>query len=64
MKEAKQGFGASVPDLPGCIAAADSRAEVPRLIHGAIEFHLDGLRQDGLPIPVPHSSPELVEVSP
>ncbi|MEI6635938.1 MAG: type II toxin-antitoxin system HicB family antitoxin [Planctomycetota bacterium] len=64
IEEAEQGFGAYVPDLPGCIAAADSRAEVPRLIHGAIEFHLDGLRQDGLPIPVPHSSPELVEVSP
>ena len=41
------GFGAYVPDLQGCIAAADSREEVTRLIHEAIEFHLDALAADG-----------------
>jgi predicted RNase H-like HicB family nuclease len=63
IEESDSGFGAYVPDLPGCIAAAATRDEVTRLIHDAIEFHLDGLRQDGLPIPAVHSSAELVDVS-
>ncbi len=56
-------YGAYVPDLPGCIAAGATRAEVMRLIQEAIEFHLDGLREDGLPIPAPASSIELIEVA-
>ena len=62
IEEGENGFGAYVPDLPGCIAAAASREEVARLIHKAIQFHLDGLAEDGLPIPLPHSSSEVVEV--
>ena len=61
IEEGESGFGAYVPDLPGCIAAAASREEVTQLIHEAIQFHLDGLAEDGLPIPVPHSSSEVVE---
>jgi predicted RNase H-like HicB family nuclease len=56
-------FGAYVPDLPGCVAAGPSRAEVTRLIHEAIQFHLEGMKEDGLPIPEPHSYGELVEAS-
>jgi predicted RNase H-like HicB family nuclease len=56
-------FGAYVPDLPGCIAAAATREEVIALIHEAIEFHLEGLRQDGRPVPAPTSSGEIVEVA-
>jgi predicted RNase H-like HicB family nuclease len=56
-------FGAYVPDLPGCVAVGDSRAEVLTLIHEAIEFHLEGLREDGQPIPPPSSSSEIVEVA-
>ena len=56
-------YGAHVPDLPGCVAAADTKAEVLRLIREAIEFHLEGLKEDGAPIPSPRSSSELVEVS-
>jgi predicted RNase H-like HicB family nuclease len=52
-----------VPDLPGCIAAADTREEVLRLIHEAIEFHVEGLREDGQPIPEASSSIEYVEVA-
>lgn len=63
IEESATGFGAYVPDLPGCIAAAATREEVTRLIHEAIEFHLEGLRQDGLPIPEVHSFPELIEVA-
>jgi len=62
IEEGESGFGAYVPDLPGCIAAAASREEVTQLIHEAIRFHLDGLAEDGLPIPLPHSSSEVVEV--
>lgn len=56
-------YGAYVPDLPGCIAAAESRAEVVTLIREAIQFHLEGLREDGLPVPEPHSTVESVEVA-
>jgi predicted RNase H-like HicB family nuclease len=55
-------FGAHVPDLPGCVAVAESRDEVLKLIQEAIEFHIEGLREDGLPIPAPLSTVELVEV--
>jgi len=57
-------FGAYVPDLPGCIAVGDTREEVLASIHEAIEFHLEGLKQDGAPIPPPTSSSEVVEVAP
>ena len=56
-------FGAYVPDLPGCVAAGETRDEVLVLIHEAIEFHLEGLREDGQPIPPPSSSSELVDVA-
>lgn len=55
-------YGAHVPDLPGCIAAGETKEEVLTLIREAIEFHLEGLKQDGQPIPVPASTSELVEV--
>ncbi len=55
-------FGAHVPDLPGCVAVGESREEVLALIREAIELHLDGMRDDGLAIPVPSSTSELVEV--
>ena len=44
-------YGAYVPDLPGCIAAAESRAEVVALIREAIEFHLETLKEEGMPVP-------------
>ncbi len=55
-------YGAYVPDLPGCVAAAETKEEVLRLIRETIEFHIEGLKEDGAPIPPPHSSSELVEV--
>lgn len=62
VEEGPRSFGAYVPDLPGCIAAGESRKEVLTLIREAIEFHLEGLREDGHPIPSPSSSSEVVEV--
>ena len=47
-------YGATVPDLPGCVAVAETLEEVETLIREAIEFHIEGLRQDGLPVPPAH----------
>jgi len=63
IEKGSKGFGAYVPDLPGCIAAAKTRDEVVRLIHDAMEFHIEGLKQDGEPVPRPASSVEFVEVA-
>ena len=56
-------YGAYVPDLPGCIAVGETRAEAMQLIREAIEFHLEGLRDEGHPVPPPTSSAELVTVT-
>jgi predicted RNase H-like HicB family nuclease len=63
IEQGETGFGAYVPDLPGCVAAADTRDEVVRLIQDAIEFHIEGLKENGEPIPVPSSSVEFVDVA-
>jgi len=55
-------WGAHVPDLPGCVAVGETRDEALRLIREAIEFHIDGLRRDGLPVPTPSSEGDFVEV--
>ncbi len=62
IEQGSSSFGAYVPDLPGCVAVGDTRVEVTQLIHEAIEFHLEGMKEDGLTIPAPHSSSELIEV--
>jgi predicted RNase H-like HicB family nuclease len=62
IEQGENSFGAHVPDLPGCVAVAETRDEVLKLIEEAIEFHIEGLREDGLPIPPPSSSVEFVEV--
>ena len=62
IEEGPESFGAYVPDLPGCIAAGETRQEVLQLIQEAIEFHLEGIKDEGASIPQPHSSGELVEV--
>ena len=63
IENAGSNFSAYVPDLPGCVAAGVTVAEVESAIREAIEFHLDGLRQDGSPIPPPSSKVEYVEVA-
>lgn len=55
-------WGAHVPDLPGCVAVGETREEVLQLIREAIELHIDGLKEDGLPVPTPSSEGEFVEV--
>jgi predicted RNase H-like HicB family nuclease len=56
-------YGAYVPDLPGCIATGDTLEETEQNIREAITFHLEGLREEGLPIPQPSSKVEYVEVA-
>lgn len=62
IEQGPESFGAYVPDLPGCIAVAESKVEVLQLIQEAIEFHLESLKEEGLSIPQPHSFSEFVEV--
>lgn len=61
IEPAGNNFSAYVPDLPGCIATGATVAEVEREIREAIRFHLDGLREDGLPIPAAASRAAYVE---
>ncbi len=56
------GWSAYAPDLPGCVAAGETRAETEGLIREAIQFHLEGLREDKQPIPEPGVWTETVEV--
>ncbi|MDH3690476.1 MAG: type II toxin-antitoxin system HicB family antitoxin [Gammaproteobacteria bacterium] len=63
IEKGETSYGAYVPDLPGCVAAGQSRDEVLRLIQEAIEFHIDGLKEDGEPIPTPTSSVEFIDVA-
>ena len=56
------GYSAYSPDLPGCIATAETKDEVQREMQDAVAFHLDGLRQEGLAIPQPHATSTYVEV--
>ena len=55
-------YGAYVPDLPGCVAVAETEEEVQQLIRDAIALHLESLREEGQPIPAPHSRSEYIEV--
>jgi len=63
IESAGSNFSAYVPDLPGCVATGATIAETEVAIREAIEFHLDGLREDGSPIPPPLSRVEYVEVA-
>lgn len=56
-------FGAYVPDLPGCVAVAETWKEVLELVREAIRFHLQGLRLEGADIPLPSSSVRYVEIA-
>ncbi len=62
IEEGETSFGAHVPDLPGCIAVGETKEVVLELIQEAIEFHIEGLREDGQPVPRPSSSIEYVDV--
>ena len=62
IEKAESSWGAHVPDLPGCVAVGETREEAVRLIREAIDFHIEGLREEGEPVPHPTSEIEFVEV--
>lgn len=62
IEKSSNGFGAYVPDFPGCVATATSCVEVVALIREAIEFHIEGLRRAGDHVPEPISQGEVVDV--
>ena len=61
IEKAGANYSAYVPDLPGCVATASTAKRVEKLIREAIEFHIQGLREDGLPVPRPTTSVDYVE---
>lgn len=63
IEKAEGNYSAYVPDLPGCVATGKTVEELEQQIREAIEFHLDGMREDGDPIPPPSSHVEYVEVA-
>jgi predicted RNase H-like HicB family nuclease len=62
IERAEGNYSAYVPDLPGCVATGVTVAEVEAEIREAIVFHVEGLREDGLPVPAPSSQVEYVEI--
>ncbi|RMH07486.1 MAG: type II toxin-antitoxin system HicB family antitoxin [Nitrospirae bacterium] len=63
IEKTENNYSAYVPDLPGCVATGKTPQETERLIQEAIAFHLQGMKEDGLPIPDPSSQVEYIEVS-
>ena len=63
IEKAEGNFSAYVPDLPGCVATGTTIEEVESQIREAIEFHIDGLREDGNPIPPPASRVDYVDIA-
>jgi predicted RNase H-like HicB family nuclease len=63
IEKAEQNYAAYVPDLPGCVATGKTVEETETQIQEAIEFHIRGMREDGLSIPEPSSRVEYIEVA-
>lgn len=63
IEKAGNNYSAYVPDLPGCVAVGDTIEETEAEIRSAIEFHIDGMREDGVPIPPPAARAEYVEIA-
>ena len=62
-EKSSTGYGAYVPDLPGCVAAASTLWEAEILIQEAIKMHLDGILEDGDAVPAPTTVAEMIEVT-
>jgi predicted RNase H-like HicB family nuclease len=63
VEKAAANYAAYVPDLPGCVATGETVEETERLLREAIEVHVEGMKEDGLPVPEPSSVVDYVEIS-
>ena len=63
VEQTTSGYSAYSPDLPGCVATGGSQEEVEANIREAIEFHVDGLREEGQPVPEPHAYSSYIQLS-
>ena len=63
VEETASGFSSYSPDLPGCIATGATTEEVEKEMRAAIQFHIEGLREEGYPVPVPHAYSTYCEVA-
>ena len=63
VEKTETGYSAYSPDLDGCVATGATRKEVEKTMREAIEFHLEGLKLEGLPVPEPHSFSSYLEIS-
>ncbi len=63
IEKAESNYAAYVPDLPGCVATGFTIEETEQQIREAIDLHLRGMREDGLPIPEPSSSVDYIEIA-
>ena len=63
VERAERNYAAYVPDLPGCVATGATVEEAEQILREAIELHVAGLREDGLPVPAPSSVVDYLEVS-
>jgi predicted RNase H-like HicB family nuclease len=61
IEKAESNYAAYIPDLPGCIATAATLNELHQNIRAAVAMHLEGLREDGLPVPEPQTQAEFVD---
>ena len=63
IERANDNFSAYAPDLPGCVATGATLEETEQAIREAVEFHIEGLREDGAPVPTPSSRVDYIEVA-
>lgn len=63
IEKSSNGYGAYVPDLPGCVAVAETAEEVEQLIRESVPLHLEALRNDGDPVPAPTTIVRELEVA-
>ena len=63
IERAEGNYSAYVPDLPGCVATGFTLEEVEREIREAVAFHIEGIKEDGLPVPQPTSTIEYIELA-
>ncbi|MGI8655552.1 MAG: type II toxin-antitoxin system HicB family antitoxin [Pyrinomonadaceae bacterium] len=63
IEKAENNYAAYIPDLPGCVAAADTIEETKQLLREAVEIHIKGMKEDGLPIPEPTVQTDYLEIA-